>query len=215
MFMSEQITIPEELFHRIQGQAIAFVDLVPADVIKRWADHYDATYNNGHDSKTNKTQNPSSSNDAISQLAKPNEKEAIEEIQKANAKRYNPMNPPELFRTRVTGHVGNKKYKKWNEMVRTVHVLAFQKVKSLEALQGISKCNIAKGNKRGVQGFHYVPEVDASIQGVDATKAWVLSLQLAKYCELPIEAFFTWHENPKAAFPGESGLLQWAPSDAI
>ena len=189
--MPVTIEIPDQLFERIQKQAIPFVDLVPAAVIQRWADHFDS-------SRTTPATTP--------------EQPPVPKDLLVEGKRYNPMNPPELFHTCVVGQIAGRDFKKWNDLVRLAHQLAFDRAGSLEELRRISRANIRAGNHAGRDGFHFVAELDASIQGLDAGKAWECALHLAKYAESPILAQFTWRENPRAAFPGESGVLEWTPS---
>jgi hypothetical protein len=52
---------------------------------------------------------------------------------------------------------------------------------------------------------------DASISGMDSNRCWDCSFHLAKYSEIPIVARLTWQEKPEAAFPGETGVLEWNP----
>jgi hypothetical protein len=188
--MAATIEIPEHLFERIQKQAIPFVDLNPAAVIQRWADFYDASSGviEAPQSLEQKPANPS-----------------------FEGKRYNPMNPPELFHTRVSGHIGGRAYRKWNDLVRLAHQLAIQRSGSIEELKRISRANVLPGNHAGHRGFHYVPELDASISGMDSNRCWECSFHLAKYVEVPIAARFTWLDKPEAAFPGETGVLEWTP----
>lgn len=184
------IEIPEQLFDRIQKQAIPFVDLTPAAVIERWADFFEASSRSGEPIPA-KTPEPAPI--------------VVE------GKRYNPMNPPELFHTRVNGQIAGRPFKNWNDLVRLAHVLAFAKSRTLDELRSNTRANVQPGNHDGRDGFHFVPEINASIQGLDANKAWECSLRLAKYAGLPLCARFSWRDNPKAAFPGEAGVLEWNP----
>jgi hypothetical protein len=185
------IEIPERLFERIQKHAIPFVDLSPASVIERWADHYDSSFHSPDE---------------------PAEQPSIPETFVVEGKRFNPMNPPELFHTRVVGQLAGRDFNKWNDLVRLAHQVAFDRVGSLDELQRISRANVRPGRHSGHDGFHFVAAINASIQGLDANKAWECALHLAKFSEVAIVARFTWRDNPKAAFPGESGVLEWKPS---
>lgn len=184
------ITISEQLFEEIQKQAVPFVDLTPEAVIRRWAEHYRST-------------------DDVSHLETVSH--SVPEVPSVEGRRYNPMNPPELFHTRVNGQIAGRPFRKWNDLVRLAHVLAFEKSRTLEELRSNTRANVQPGNHDGRDGFHFVPEINASIQGLDANKAWECSLRLAKYAGLPLCARFTWRDNPNAAFPGESGVLEWNP----
>lgn len=183
------IEIPEHLFDRIQKQAIPFIDLTPASVIERWADFFETS----GAGKPIPVQVPEPAPPVV------------------EGKRFNPINPPELFHTRVNGQIAGKAFNKWNDLVRLAHILAFAKARSLEELRSNTRANVQPGNLAGKDGFHFVPELGASIQGLDANKAWECSLRLAKYAGLPLRVQFSWRDNPKAAFPGETGVLEWLP----
>jgi hypothetical protein len=186
--VSVKLDIPDRLFERIQKHAIPFVDLSPAAVIERWADHYEAT--------AHPVIQPSAPPPSPPQPA---------------GKKFNEMSPPELFHTRVRGRIAGKHFSKWNDLVRVAHVIAMERAGSLASLKTATRANIRDGNHEGVDGFHFVPEINASIQGVDANKAWELSLRLAKFANVPLSAQFEWRQNPNAAFPGETGHMEWKP----
>jgi len=69
---------------------------------------------------------------------------------------------------------------------------------------------IRSGN-HSEKGYHFIPEIGLSLQGVDANRAWAYSLRLAKAVSVPIFISFEWRNNDKAAFPGKSGVLEWNP----
>lgn len=188
--MPVTIEISEQLFERIQKQAIPFVDLTPAAVIERWADFFEAS--------------SGFSEPVPLQIPEPTPPVA-------EGKRFNSMNPPELFHTRVNGHIAGRPFNKWNDLVRIAHVLAYAKSRTLDELRSKTRANVQPGNLADQDSFHFVPEINASIQGLDANRAWEHSLRLAKYAELPLCAKFSWRDNPKAAFPGETGVLEWNP----
>ncbi len=122
------------------------------------------------------------------------------------------MNPPELFHTRVRGRIEEIDFNKWNDLVRIAHILVFRKVGSLDALKRITAAGVREGNHDGKEGYHFVPELNASIRGVDANLAWRISFQLAKSAGVPLLAQFEWRENSNAAFPGEKGYMEWKPT---
>ena len=186
--MSIKLEIPDRLFERIQKHAIPFVDLSPVAVIERWADHYEATV---------QPLRPTSA--------------PLQTPPEPTGKKFNEMSPPELFHTRVRGRIAGKPFTKWNDLVRVAHVIAFEKAGSLTTLKSATRANIREGNHEGTDGFHFVPEINASIQGVDANKAWELSLRLAKFAKVALTAQFEWRQNPNAAFPGEAGYMEWTP----
>ncbi len=91
------------------------------------------------------------------------------------------------------------------------HVEAFKQAGSFDALLNLTHAQIRKGDHSGDSGYHYVPEIDISIQGVDANHAWSYSLRLAQYLKRPLKAQIEWRNNDKAAHPGETGSMEWSP----
>ena len=123
----------------------------------------------------------------------------------------NPLSPPSLLHTRCRGAFGGTSFKKWNDLVRIAHVQAYAKAGSLETLLSVTHAQLRKGDHSGDSGFHFVPEIGLSIQGVDANKAWEYSRRLAQYLMVPLSARVEWRHKEGAAFPGETGLLEWKP----
>jgi len=100
---------------------------------------------------------------------------------------------------------------KWNGILDYLHIMARQRLNSFEALRRASGANIREGRYEE-NGYRYLPEADLSIQGVDANLAWDHSLRLARALEVPLQLRFEWREKDGAAHPGETGVLEWAPS---
>lgn len=176
------IRIPEPIYKRLQTIAIPFED-TPVSVIERLLSEYEAR----HQSQ----QIPESENYRV----------------------LDPDNPENLHHTRLMRAVidGSEIRKlHWNRIVNVAHVLAFQKGLSLEALIELTLSNVVKG-ENNTSGFHYLPEVNISVQGVDANHAWRNILHLAKSLKVPVEVCFEWRANEKAAYPGEKGKLVWMP----
>lgn len=186
--MSIKLEIPESLFTRIQKHAIPFVDLTPISVIERWADHFE-----GQVVQTKGQSVPSL--------------QPLDPV----GRNLNPMTPPDLMHTRCRGTFGNVSFRKWNDLVRIAHIQAFKKAQSFDTLKTLTHAQIRKGDHSGDSGYHFVPEVGFSIQGVDANHAWLYALRLAQYLKSPLRASIEWRHNEKAAFPGEMGLIEWMP----
>ena len=182
--MQTTLEISPHLFERLQKLAIPLVD-TPATVIERLADHYEATAGT-----------PTNGTPAVS----PN-----------GVRRFDPVKPPDLLHTRVEGTFGGVHFRKWNELVRLAHLEAFQKSGNFEALRTATSSQIRKGNHDGDSGFRYLPEIDVSVQGVDSRHAWTYALRLAQYTRKPLRVSIAWRNNDKAAFPGETGLMEWLP----
>jgi hypothetical protein len=125
-------------------------------------------------------------------------------------KKLDSIHPPDLFHTRVRGSFGATPFSNWNDLVRIAHIAAFKKAGSFDELRQVTHAQIARG-ERSDSGYKFVDEIGVSIQGVDANHAWEHALRLAKYLRQPLEALVEWRHNPKAAHPGESGVLEFVP----
>jgi hypothetical protein len=187
--MSIQLEIPDALFERIKKHAIPFVDLTPVSVLERWAEHFEKT-------KT---------------CAVPTPRAATSRTAIQAGRTFNPFSPPSLLHTRCFGTFGSKLFRKWNDLVRIAHIQAHAKAGSFEALRSATHAQIREGDHSGDAGFHFVPEIGISIQGVDANKAWDYSLRLAQYLLVPLSVRVEWRHKDGAAFPGETALLEWKP----
>lgn len=124
-----------------------------------------------------------------------------------------PDTPGNLHHTRVThARVDGVDVRRpnWNGIVHVVHQLASQKGVSLDALRKITLSNVVKGEENE-RGFHYLPEIDISVQSVDANMAWRNALHLAKRIGVPLEVSFEWYTKEGAAHPGEKGTIAWKP----
>jgi hypothetical protein len=189
--MSIQLEIPEALFDRIKKNAIPFVDLTPVSVLERWANHFDKA--------------------ATASPAAPTPEVSVSVSVAPAGRTLNPLSPPSLLHTRCRGTFGTVPFRKWNDLVRTAHVQAHAKAGSFESLLTVTHAQLRKGDHSGDSGFHFVPEIALSIQGVDANKAWEYSLRLAQYLKAPLVVNVEWRHKAGAEFPGETALLEWKP----
>ena len=180
------LEIPDRLYKRMQKHAEPLVD-TPLSVIERWADHFEQTTNG-------------------STAPKVAEQPAME----YGAKKLNPLSPPDLFHTRARGTLGTTPFSNWNDLVRLAHIAALKKAGSFEELRHVTHAQIWNG-ERSDSGYKFIDEAGISIQGVDANHAWEHALRLAKYLRQPLRAVIEWRHNPKAAHPGESGILEFVP----
>lgn len=182
--MPINLEIPDTLYKRLQEHAIPFVD-TPVSVIEKWADHFEGKSDG--DKPRFVAEHPTAS---------------------YGAKKLDPLRPPDLFHTRVRGTLGSTAFSNWNDLVRMAHVQAFAKAGSFEELTNVTHAQIRKGSHSD-SGYHSLPEIGISVQGVDANHAWMYALRLAQYLKSPIRAVVEWRHNPKAAHPGERGILEW------
>jgi len=73
-----------------------------------------------------------------------------------------------------------------------------------------SNGNLKQENPRD-PSFAQIEGTNYWLQGMDANQAWKRSYVLARHVRVDLRVAFIWRQNPNAARPGESGLLEWSP----
>ncbi|HKW16737.1 MAG TPA: hypothetical protein VJO35_04435 [Terriglobales bacterium] len=130
-------------------------------------------------------------------------------------KEFSPESAPDLRHTRVLfARFGSTQADGWNKLVHVAHVEAFLRLKSFDALKAATSSNMMKGrpgSEDTKKGYRYVPEIDVSIQNVDAAHALSNTLRLAKYLRVDLTIDFEWMDKPDAAHPGTQGRIEWKP----
>ena len=58
------------------------------------------------------------------------------------------------------------------------------------------------------KGFSFHPDLGISVQGQSAVDCWKEVDRLARKWRIPVTVEFRWRQNPKAQFPGKTGLLR-------
>jgi hypothetical protein len=190
--MSPVLRISDLTFKRLQKYATPLVDTVPT-VIDKLLDFCDSR---GLEQLVpQKDRSPKSELEPAYTLSSPIESD--------------PSDPHSLSHTRVlTAEFDRQPADGWNNLVRIAHKRAIEHFRSFESLRSATPSHIVKG-RRDIDGFHYVPEIDISIQNVDANVAWRNSLALARKLGCPLRVEFEWRNKKGAAFPGQSGVLSW------
>ena len=85
------------------------------------------------------------------------------------------------------------------------------KSKGFEGDRLVRELNVpARSARYEEEGFKYFPDLGISIQGQSAMDAWKEVDRLAKKWGIPVVVEFWWRQNPKAQFPGRTGLLRSA-----
>lgn len=185
--MMPVVRIPDPVFERLQAIAKPFVD-TPASVIERLLDFYEI-----HETRV---QPVSRKNQPIVTVTTD----------------FEPYNPPSLTHARVTkADIGGLQARSWNELVQMAHRQAAPKLNDVNSLRRATRSNIVIGRKED-DGFHYISDINVSIQNVAADKAWRNALHLAETLGLDILAEFEWQETDGAAMPGKRGRLFWSPN---
>ena len=96
---------------------------------------------------------------------------------------------------------------RWASMLLTV--IAQLKAKGVEGEQLVRELQIpAKVERYEYEGFKYHAELGISIQGQSASDAWKEIDRLAKRWSIPVTIEFSWRQNPKAQYPGRTGVLR-------
>ena len=124
---------------------------------------------------------------------------------------FEPDTPPDLHHTRiVSAQFDGLSASNWNDLVHQAHRRAVARGLSFEALRSATQSNIASGLRKD-SGFRYVPDINLSIQNVDANLAWRNALNLARRLKVPIHVEFEWRDADGAAHPGKKALVSWVP----
>ena len=61
------------------------------------------------------------------------------------------------------------------------------------------------------KGYKYIPEIDCSVQGVDANKALRCVTRLAQKYSISVTILFGWRDKKDALHPGEFGQIIFTP----
>ena len=121
-----------------------------------------------------------------------------------------PDEPPDLSFTKfINATFGTQSPTKWSALVRCAVRTALQKNISIGKLKCFS-IPVQEGQKND-EGYHPLPDMNVAVAGVDASKAWLSALLIAKELNVEITVRFRWREKDGAAYPGKEGLLQWKP----
>lgn len=184
------IRVSDSLFGRLQAIATPFVD-TPASVIERLLDLYDSRTGQGRQSPPEVR-----SNHGFVIVVKD----------------FSPYDAPDLRHTRIVqAEIAGQTASHWNELVHLAHRQAVAKVKDMDALRSSTLSNIVPGRKSD-SGFHYLSDINVSVQNVEANTAWKNALHLAKRFNLEISVQFEWPDRDGAAMPGKRGRLAWSPN---
>jgi hypothetical protein len=187
--MNTTFDLGADLINRLKKHAIPYEDRTPVDTIRRILDQFEHDFDSG----TAFTKGQNGTREDISGL-----------------ERLDVTDPPSLQFTRVRGIIGTRPFSNWNDLLRIVHELAYEKAGSFDELKRMSAAPIRPG-QHDDSGYTYLPDLRFSIQGLDANRAWEYSFMLAKRIPVAIKAVVEWRHNDKAARPGESALLVWDP----
>ena len=186
--MTHAITLSDAAFGKLQSLAKPFVD-TPESVVLALADAEIARRAGAKGPRTD-------------------EGTKDEAVVRLHANRSESLTHARLLAATVDGKELHRP--KWNNLLDHLHILARQRLGSFDALRHASGAQIRPG-RHEENGFHFLPEADISIQGVDANSAWDHSMKLARHLGIDIAARFEWRNKVEAARPGQIGVLEWLP----
>lgn len=88
-------------------------------------------------------------------------------------------------------------------------MIAQVKGKGFEGDNLVRELNVpARTGRYEDEGFKHHPDLGISVQGQSASDAWKEVDRLAKKWRIPVTVEFWWRQNPKARYPGRTGILR-------
>ena len=186
--MMPSIDIPETTFKRLQALATPFVD-TPVSVIERLLDTYEGQHGQSQHGQSKK-RIPERSQEPLTPAEAPN------------------LTDTRLLFAMFDGKDVSTPY--WNDLVRKVHELAFQRLGNFQSLRRATTANIIDGAVTE-KGYKPLDGFGFSIQGVDANEAWRIVYHLARKLGVAIDVEFEWRVTEKAERPGDTARLVWEP----
>ena len=117
--------------------------------------------------------------------------------------------PGLTFTKPLTAAVNGKSIRspRWRSIL--LAMIAQVKAKGFTGEKLVRELNIpARPDQYDDEGFTFHPELGISIQGQSAADAWKEVDRLAKKWSVPVTVEFWWRQNPKAQYPGRTGVLR-------
>lgn len=175
------ISISEETFARLQRHAVPLVDTIET-VIHRALDALELEASGGGTGET-----------------------------RSGARSFSPSSPPNLSFTSVKSATidGRRSIPAdtyWNAILINVVRGAARRGLTADEISALLLANHVIG-VRDDTGFKFVEEAGVSVQGCDANGAWRATHHLAEAAGIGVSVAFSWQHNPKAAYPGASGVF--------
>lgn len=90
-----------------------------------------------------------------------------------------------------------------------LRMIAQVKAKGFEGVKLVRELAIpAKAELYEEEGFKYHADLGISVQGQSASDCWKEAERLAKKWHIEVTVEFRWRQNPKARYPGKTGMLR-------
>lgn len=95
---------------------------------------------------------------------------------------------------------------RWSSILLTM--IGQVKAKGVEGDKLVRELSVpAKAQRYEDDGYKYHADLGISVQGQSATEAWKEVDRLATKWDIPVKVEFWWRQNPKAQYPGRTGIL--------
>ncbi len=96
---------------------------------------------------------------------------------------------------------------RWSAILMAM--IAHVKAKGFEGDKLVRELQIpAKAEQYQDEGFKFYSDLGISVQGQSASDAWKEIERIATKWGIPVTVEFWWRQNPKAQYPGRTGVLQ-------
>ena len=204
-----QIPISDQTVRRLKNHAVPLEDSYDS-LISRLLDFYEQ---NHETTATDENQQISRSAVKVrlqqyaSQSGDRKIQQLLDTIDAPVERTFDPFVPPNLTHTKVTlAFIAGQPPPSlsWNGLLDEAVRLARGKLKSFAEIRKISQMNIVEGRKTD-DGYHFLEDVNISVQGQDANDAWRCAAHIARYLGCSVEVQFLWRTKEKAAYPGLNG----------
>ncbi len=194
--MCPTIQISDDNFTKLQELAVPLVD-TPDSVISRLLKSY--------------TQFTANHSDLPVRTPKPSRPIAVDGG--VSILKFTESNLPDLTHTTfVSGNADGRVATDWNHLMLVAHGISFERLNGdVNALKILSSANIKSGEHFD-HGFKSIKGYPFSVQGVETNKACAIILRLARHFKFPVVVEFRWQQKERAAYPGQSGRLTFAPT---
>jgi hypothetical protein len=95
----------------------------------------------------------------------------------------------------------------WKRLLETALISAHKKIGDFEKVRQLAGVNMVQGKKED-EGYHFLSEVNFSVQGQDANAAWRAAVFVAQNLRVPVEVSFLWRNKEGAEHPGKPGTMR-------
>jgi hypothetical protein len=147
--------------------------------------------------------------EAMDQLGIERDKEPEDTITITNEGAMEFDSAPGLSFTKpLSASVGGKRIlnPRWSSIL--ISMITEVMTKGYEGKKLVSQLQVpARAERYEDDGFKYYPDLGISVQGQSASDAWKEIDRLANAFGVRVKVEFWWRRNPKAQFPGKTGIL--------